>query len=113
MGSNVRVANSDELKKIIHGIGDACHVISDVSGGLTFSELPEVLTLVSEVKDVLRDGGLAIPEWESLDDAGRAELEAFAVSEIQLPLNVTAQQYVQKVLKAAVALSAVFQAIAQ
>lgn len=113
MGSNVRVANSDELKQIIKGIGSVAHVVSDLSDGLSFSELPEVLSLVSEVKDVLAHIDLAIPEWTSLDDEGRAVLAAYAVENIAIPKAIAVEQYVEKILKAAIALSSVFQAIAQ
>ena len=111
MGNSVQLANQDQLKKLIGAIGNATRLVSDLSDGVSFSEIPKLLGLVSDAKEVISDINLTIPNWESLNDADRQELQEYAKQVVSFPQSAKVEVIVEKVLAAAIAMSAVYQAL--
>lgn len=98
-----------KLQLVIKAIGDASRLFSDVSHGFSLSEISEVLALAADAKMILAEAGQVIPEWEALDDSSRKALSDFVTVNVKFPVSVSAEAYVQKVLKAVISMSAIFQ----
>ena len=100
-----------QLKGVVKAIGSLTDVISDLSDGISFSEISKILGTVGDIRMILGDIALTIPNWESLTDADRGELQSYAVTVIEFEANVKVEEAVEKIVKAAIALSAVYQAV--
>ncbi len=51
------------------------------SGGITFGSLPKILSMVSEISELMKDAPAALPELQDLDmnEAGQVGAAAFAL----------------------------------
>lgn len=105
-------AVDSDIKILLQVVADLVQLGSDLSGGLSFSEIGDLIKLATDVPSLLSVGGVLFPEYAALDDAARADLEAFVAANVKLPSNVNVQMYIQKALDVGIALSAVAQVLA-
>lgn len=105
--SNVRMANNAELKMVVKALGDAANLVSELVKGFSFSEISEGYALSQEVKEIMKNPTILLPEWEKLDDEARNDLKAYAAANVKIPANMSVEGYLEKVLASAIALSAV------
>ena len=101
------MAPDDAIKAGLKVIADLMQMGSDLSGGLSFGEIGDLVKLGQDVPGLISDAANVWPQYSALDDAARADLEAYVVANDLLPANVNIQGYIQKALDALIALSAV------
>lgn len=101
-----------DLKDVIKGIADAEVLVSDVSKGLSLKELNEIMAVAQDIPVIAADGGAALlAQYMGMDDAARADLDAYAASVLSFPADANVDGIVKKVILAGVAASAVAQAL--
>lgn len=98
-------------KAVLQALSDVLNAISNVESGSWLS------LIIGAIGD-LKDGGAAlaaltgiVPEYLSLTEADRADLETFVANNILLPSNVTIQGFLQKVLDLVISASSLLQMI--
>jgi hypothetical protein len=99
------------LKAVLKGVSDLALAISQISQGSLLVVLPELPTLAVDAAAIMSAAPLIVSEYENLSDSDRADLLSFISSSENFPANLSVQDYLQKVLDAAVALSALVQVI--
>lgn len=97
------------LKDLGKGLGDVLTLVSDVSQGFAIKEFQELITLGEDAHVVLAEAPQMLAQWQGLDDAARADLEAYLQQTISFPASATAQTDILKALKVAVHLSGIYQ----
>lgn len=110
--SEKKLASTQEIQEVIKAIADTELLVSEITVGFSFSEITQLVAVIDDVPKVIADASLVIPQWEGLDDAGRAELVAYVQQNCKYPTNVTVEGFTQKVLEAAVLLSKIYQVFA-
>lgn len=93
------------LKEVIKLIGDIELLTSDAVQGFSLKEIGEALTVFGDLKKVLADKALIVPEFSDLTEDEKAELTQYIKEAAKFPKDVTIELYVQKALEFAVALS--------
>lgn len=96
---------NDKLKDLIKGISDLGVLVSDVSGGFSFSEVTELVAVVQDVSVLMKEAPALAAQYEALDEAARADLNAYVASLKSFPANAAVDVIIKKALAVAVALS--------
>lgn len=101
---SLRMTNNAELKHIVKGLGDLAAIVAD---GITVSDIWAGYKVSAELEEVLKNKALLFPEWTKLDDEARADLVKYAQENVKIPANMKVEDYLEKILASAIALSAV------
>jgi hypothetical protein len=69
--------NNQEIKDLLNFGSSVATLIDSVAKGVNLSEVGQVLKVIQQAPGALREAPLAFNEYLSLDDAGRADVEAY------------------------------------
>lgn len=94
------------LKDLIQAVSDLSLLISTASDGFSFSEVTELVNAAKDIAIVAKEAPALLAQYKALDDAGRTDLVSFVENNVTFPANQNIQDVIQKVLEAAIALSA-------
>jgi hypothetical protein len=97
------------LKDLVKGVADLCNLISDISVGLSFKEVTDLVTVGTDIPALVQDAPALYGQYKGLDDAARTDLFGDIAQTVKFPANASVQTIVEKALEAGVALSALFQ----
>jgi hypothetical protein len=99
------------LKQLVTTVGDVAKLVSDLTGGFSFSEFGELIAVGEDFKRLLPQVPKLAAEYLNLTDAERTELVALVTATVKFPANVDVQNAIQKVLDVAISLSSLFQMV--
>ena len=105
-------ATDQDIKNVVKAIADSELLVSELTGGFSFSEIGQFVAVAGDLPAVLQDGSILFPEWASLSSDQQADLVAYIQANCKYPANVVIEAYAQKVLQAAVLVSSLYQVFA-
>jgi len=100
----------ESIKVVISAVGDLSSLVSDVTQGISFSDVAKLIQVAGDVPGVLKNAQAAYDQYLALDDESRAALIDYVAQNVTFAESVTVQQGIQLVLDAAIAFSKVLQA---
>ena len=105
-------ATDQDLKNVVKLISDAATLGSSLSGGFSFAEIAEIVTVGQDVQSVFANPSVIWPEYEQLTQAQIADLTAYIQANVTIPSSASIQSVLQAILSAAAAFSQVVQVLA-
>jgi hypothetical protein len=107
------MANDAQLKEAVTAVASVMNLISDVASGAgLLKEGMDGLAVLRSISPVIKDASLMFPEYKAMDDAARADMDAFVASTVTYAANMQIQQVSQMVLDWVIMFSSFFSALA-
>lgn len=99
----------EALKKVVKLVGDSALFTSDILDGFSIGDIGQALTVFSDLRKVLADKDLIIPEFKDLTAEEKSELTQYVAISVRFPKDVVIEGYIEKVLEFAISLSGLLQ----
>lgn len=103
--------DNSNLKDVVKALSDAGVLSSELVGGVHLDEIEKLIVFGQDIRVIVADGNAIFSQFMALDDAGRADLDAYMASLPNFPSDLKVDGIVKRILLAVIACSAVAQAI--